>query len=159
MATGLIWIVFGILLILSELLATSVIAVFIGIGALVTGILLQMGIIISPTAQFIVFGVVSLASLILIRKHFKLWFVGFTKAQNDQQLQFQQTLGDRVVVKKNFQHGRGRVLLNGVEWDAKCVTEEVNGASCQHELLTGDVAWVIGNDGLTILISPTKPTN
>lgn len=147
MSTGLIWIIIGILLVVSELLATSIIAVFIGIGAIVTGILLQTGIIVSPAAQYIVFGAVSLGSLLLVRKRFKNWFVGFTRDQTNSQQQFQQTIGDRVIVKKTFSHGHGRVVLNGVQWDAKS----------DDELAAGDVAWVVKNDGITILVSRNKP--
>ena len=48
---AIVWIVVGILLILSELLATSVVAVFIGLGALATGILLWLGLIDSLAWQ------------------------------------------------------------------------------------------------------------
>jgi|SRR5690554_861930 len=147
MATGIIWIIVGILLVLSELLATSIVAVFIGVGAIVTGILLQTGIIESQTAQFIVFGCVSLGSLLLVRKRCKKWFVGFTTDQSSEQQQFHQSIGDRVVVKTAFNQGHGRVVLNGVQWDARS----------EDELAAGDVAWVIKNDGITIHVSRNKP--
>ncbi len=147
MSTGLVWIIIGILLVVSELLATSIVAVFIGIGAIVTGILLQMGVIDSPTAQYIVFGAVSLGSLLLVRKRCKSWFVGFTNDQTQEHQQFQQTIGDRVVVKTTFSHGHGRVLLNGVQWDAKS----------DDDLAKDDVAWVIKNDGITIVVGRHKP--
>ncbi|MCO4320660.1 NfeD family protein [Aliidiomarina quisquiliarum] len=147
MSTGLIWIVVGILLIVSELLATSIVAVFIGVGALVTGILMQLGIIESSAAQYIVFGCVSLGSLLLVRKRCKTWFVGFTTDKTSKQQEFQQSIGDRVVVKTTFNQGHGRVVLNGVQWDARS-TDELN---------AGDVAWVIKNDGITIVVGRNKP--
>ena len=146
MSTALIWIVVGILLILSELLATSIVAVFIGVGALVTGILLQFNVIESVTAQYLVFGVVSLASLVLARRRMKNWFVGYTNDENNQQLRFQQDLGERVTVSSNFKNGAGRVVLNGVQWDAES----------NAELQKGDVAWVTKNDGIKLSVSPTK---
>ncbi|PTB85609.1 peptidase, partial [Pseudidiomarina aestuarii] len=50
MSVALIWIIIGVLLILSELLLTSVIAVFLGIGAIVTGLLLNWGLIDSSAS-------------------------------------------------------------------------------------------------------------
>lgn len=147
MSAGLIWIVVGILLIVSELLATSIIAVFIGVGAIVTGVLLQMSIIESSAAQYIVFGCVSLGSLVLVRKRCKNWFVGFTSDETSKQQEFQQSIGDRVIVKTTFQQGHGRVVLNGVQWDARS----------KDELTAGDVAWVINNDGITIVVGRDKP--
>ena len=146
MTTALIWIILGIVLILSELLATSIVAVFIGIGALVTGILLHLGVIESVTTQYLIFGTVSLASLLVARKKLKTWFVGFTNDENEQQLRFQQDLGERVTVSRDFENGAGRVVLNGVQWDAES----------DSPLHKGDVAWVVKNDGIKLTVSPNK---
>ncbi|RUO44157.1 peptidase [Aliidiomarina taiwanensis] len=147
MSAGIIWIIVGIFLILTELLATSVIAVFIGIGAITTGILLQLGVITSQSAQYLVFGGVSLATLLLARKHLQNWFVGFTSDTASSPQIFQKSLGDRVEVQSTFVHGRGRVVLNGVQWDA----------SSEDPLEKGDVAWVIKNDGITLIVSRNQP--
>ncbi|MCC5855057.1 MAG: NfeD family protein [Idiomarina sp.] len=142
-----IWIFIGILLILSELLATSVIAVFLGIGAIVVGLALKLGLVETTAAQYTLFGIVSLASLLVARKQFKRWFVGFTNDETEQQQRFQQDLGERVTVHTDFVNGAGRVVLNGVQWDA--VSEE--------GLVSGDVAWVVENDGIRLTVSRTKP--
>lgn len=149
MSAGIIWIIAGTLLILTELMATSVIAVFIGIGAITTGILLQLGVIASPTAQYLVFGGVSLATLILARKHLKNWFVGFTSDTTNSPQIFQESLGDRVTVQTTFVHGHGRVVLNGVQWNA----------SSKDELKKGEIAWVIKNDGITLIVSRQQPAH
>ena len=82
MSASLVWILVGLILIVSELMATSVIAVFFGIAAIVVGVLLQLGLIESMAAQFTVFGVVSLLSLVLARGKFKRWFKGYTADAN-----------------------------------------------------------------------------
>ena len=41
--SSLVWIILSLFLILTELVATSIVAVFLGIGALVTGCLLYLG--------------------------------------------------------------------------------------------------------------------
>jgi len=127
-----IWIVIAIVLILSELLATSIVAVFLGVGALVTGLLLKFGIIESAAMQFTVFGLVSIITLAVARNKFKQMFGGFSMTQGEDHTQFQRDMGERVIVKGDFVNGGGRVVLNGVEWSA--LSEDA--------LKDGDVAWV-----------------
>ncbi|WLD59175.1 NfeD family protein [Salinispirillum sp. LH 10-3-1] len=142
-----IWIIVGVLLILSELMATSIVAVFLGIGAIVTGVLLYFGVIESFTAQAIVFGVVSLSSLIVARKRFKTIFGGFTADAGEQSTQFQRDIGERVTVLADFEQGAGRVTLNGVAWNAES----------SDDLKAGEVAWVIANEGINLTVSRKAP--
>lgn len=142
-----LWIIVGIVLILSELLATSIIAVFFGIAAIVVGLLLNVGVISSYSNQFLVFGVLSLALLFGVRGHFKRWFVGYTADSKEQPSRFSEDIGSRVTVHSDFIAGAGRVVLNGVQWDAESA----------DELKAGDVAWVIANQGIKLTVSATKP--
>ncbi|HEY7885513.1 MAG TPA: NfeD family protein [Cellvibrionaceae bacterium] len=148
MSEAIVWLIIGIFLILTELLATSIVAVFLGIGALATALLLQLGIIEARTSQYMVFAIVSLASLLLARKQFKRWFVGFTASKGESKSQFQHDIGNRVTVIADFLQGQGRVTLNGVSWDAQS----------DDELKTGEVAWVIANEGIHLIVSRQKPT-
>ncbi|MHA7879843.1 MAG: NfeD family protein [Saccharospirillum sp.] len=147
MSAAFVWIVIGIILILSELLATSIVAVFIGVGALLTGVLLHFGVIESLTLQLVVFGVTSLGTLIVARKRFHQWFGGFSMDQGEAHTQFRQDLGERVIVEKDFVHGSGRVKLNGVSWDALS----------DDELKQGDVAWVVANEGIRLSVTKQRP--
>jgi membrane protein implicated in regulation of membrane protease activity len=147
MSAAFVWIVIGIILILSELLATSIVAVFIGVGALLTGVLLHFGVIESLTLQLVVFGVTSLGTLIVARKRFQQWFGGFSMDQGEAHTQFRQDLGERVIVEKDFINGGGRVKLNGVSWDALS----------NDELKKGDVAWVTANEGIRLSVSKQRP--
>ncbi|MFG1495413.1 NfeD family protein [Saccharospirillum sp. HFRX-1] len=144
---AIIWIVVGILLILSELLATSVVAVFIGLGALVTGILMWLGWVDSLTWQLLTFSIVSLGSLVLARRRLKAWFGGFTTDQGESHSAFRQDLGERVTVENDFNQGAGRVILNGVAWDALS----------DDDLKAGDVAWVVANEGIRLTVSRQRP--
>ncbi|MDN7123683.1 NfeD family protein [Pseudidiomarina terrestris] len=148
MSIALIWIVIGILLILSELLLTSVIAVFLGIGAIVTGLLLHWNIIAESATQFAVFGVVSLALLLVARGQFKRWFMGYTTDEDEAKPNFQRDIGARVKVIRDFNHGAGRVVLNGVQWDA----------FSEDELKAGETAWVLANEGIQLTVARDKPT-
>ncbi len=148
MSVALIWIIIGIVLILSELLLTSVIAVFLGIGAIATGLLLHWGAIEQSATQFAVFGIVSLVLLVVARGHFKRWFMGYTADEDEAKPNFQRDIGARVKVIRDFNHGAGRVLLNGVQWDA----------FSEDELKSGDTAWVIANEGIQLTVAKQKPS-
>lgn len=147
--TPLIWIAIGILLILSELLATSILAVFIGLGALLTGIVLYLGWIESPSTQLLVFSAFSLLSLLLARRKLKAMFVG--NVRNLKSNGVQQEIGQRVIVVSDFSDGTGRVELNGVHWDA----------FSKDALKKGDVAWVTHNQGIELYVArqPTDPAS
>jgi membrane protein implicated in regulation of membrane protease activity len=145
--TPLIWIALGLLLILSELLATSIIAVFLGLGALAAGIALQLGWADGLTAQLVIFSLVSLITLLLARRKLKLWFVGETRNAKNSNQHFQQEIGQRVEVTEDFVKGAGRVSLNGVHWDAYS----------EDKLKKGDIAWVTANRGIQLFVTQQAP--
>ena len=144
-----IWIIVGIVLILTELLATSIVAVFLGIAAIIVGILLHLGLIESASAQYSVFGVISLVLLFTARGRFKRWFVGYTADSNEHPSTLRQDIGDRVTVLTDFQQGQGRVLLNGVQWDAQS----------NDDLKAGEVAHVKANQGILLVVSRETQQN
>jgi len=147
MNTALIWIIIGIILIISEILATSVVAVFIGIGAIVTGLLLHAGVIESLAAQLSIFSIVSVGSLVIARRRFRDWFGGFSKRQGDDHSTFRNDLGEQVVVESDFVDGHGRVTLNGVSWQADSA----------DELRAGENAWIVANRGIQLTVSRQRP--
>lgn len=147
MSATLLWIVLGIVLIVSELLLTSVVAVFFGMAAVLVGVLLQLGVIESTTAQFTVFGVVSLASLFLARGKFARWFKGYTADANEVKPDFQHDIGERGIVVDDFAQGMGRITLNGVRW--KALSDE--------DLKAGEAVWVTSNNGIELTVARKKP--
>lgn len=146
MSAAVIWIIFGVVLILTELLATSIVAVFLGVAAIVVGIMLQFGLIESASAQYSIFGIVSLLLLFTARGRCKRWFVGYTADSKEQPSTFSEDIGDRVTVLADFQQGQGRVLLNGVQWDAHSA----------DDLKAGELAWVTANQGIHLQVAREK---
>lgn len=142
MSTAIIWIIFGVVLILTELMATSIVAVFLGLAAIVVGILLQLGWIESASAQYTVFGVTSLVLLFTARGRFKRWFVGFTADQGEHPSRFTEDIGETATVLADFSQGKGRVILNGVQWDAQS----------KDELKAGELARVVSNHGIHLTV-------
>lgn len=147
MGASLVWILIGLVLIVSELMTTSVIAVFFGVAAVIVGVLLQLGIIESTAAQFTVFGGVSLLSLLLARGKLKRWFKGYTADASEGRPNFQHDIGERGVVVDDFAQGSGRITLNGVRW--KAFSDE--------QLKSGDAVWVTSNNGIELTVSKHKP--
>ena len=60
---------------------------------------------------------------------------------------FSEDIGSRVSVHSDFVQGAGRVVLNGVQWDAEST----------DTLKAGDVAWVVANHGIKLQVTATKP--
>lgn len=147
MSISLVWILVGLILIVSELLATSVIAVFFGIAAVVVGVLLQLGLIESMASQFTIFGVISLSTLLLARGKFQRWFKGYTADASEGKPDFQQDIGARGIVVDDFEHGSGRITINGVRWTA----------FCDEDLKSGDAVWVASNNGIELTVTRQKP--
>jgi inner membrane protein len=146
MSAQVIWILLGVILIISELLATSVVAVFFGIAAIIVGLLMYLGAIESLATQFLVFGAVSFISLATARKEFKRWFKGYTADSSDGRPNFQHDIGERAVAVSDFHQGSGRVTLNGVRWTAYS----------DEDVKEGDTVWVIRNDGIQLTVSRQK---
>lgn len=147
MSAVLVWMVVGIGLIIFELVITSVVAVFFGIGAIATAVLLQLGIIESSASQYLVFSVVSIASLLFARDKLASWFKGGTKGDGASETNFQSDIGERATALADFSNGAGRVTLNGVQWTA----------FCDEPVSEGDTVWVIANEGIQLTVSRTKP--
>jgi len=111
-----IWLVFGIVLILTELMATSVIMVFFGAGALIVAALTLAGVTTSISAQVGVFAISSLALLLLARKHLRKVFVGkygTSAAQNNSSF-----VGMTTRISDVTEYGDMKVVVNGASWKA-----------------------------------------
>lgn len=146
-SSAIVWLVVGITLLLTELLATSVVAVFLGLGALAVAAALYVGLIVTPASQLWLFSLVSVVSLLIARKKLKQLFVGVSHTKHQPSNFLPESLGQTVVVLADFQQGRGRVELNGVHWSAVS----------QDELHQGQLAYIVQNDGILLHLSAKQP--
>jgi membrane protein implicated in regulation of membrane protease activity len=145
-STSLLWILAGVLLILSELVATSVVAVFLGLGAIATGIAMELGVISTQSAQYITFSTVSIVTLLTARSRLKRWFQGQQSNDASHGQEVSQHIGQMATVVDDFQQCVGRVRLNGVQWDARTVDNVT--------LKQGQHVRIIENEGLTLIVRP-----
>jgi inner membrane protein len=141
------WLVLGFLLLISEVVAPGVVAVFFGVGALVVGVLTYFGVIESLPAQLLWFALISLAALFGLRKHFKRYLMGDVSNKADPGPDRGDLVGARVLVLTDFNQGGGRIQLNGAKWDAES----------DDPLKAGDSAWVVSNKGILLTVSAQRP--
>lgn len=142
-----IWMLLGIFLILAEFAVPGLVVIFFGFSALIVGLLIWPGIIPGEgSLPFIVFAIVSLGTLLLLRKQCKSWFVGKSigsqVANEDDDF-----LGREAIVASGFDNARakaGRVTYRGTQWDAR--TEE------EAQLKTGDPVKIIGRQDSVLII-------
>jgi inner membrane protein len=113
-----IWIMAGAVFLIIELFTTSFFALFLGIGAFVTAVLVWMGFIDSTSAQLLVFGVFTGLSTLIFRDKIKNTF-------QKSSLGFHEFVGDRVrVVQTILPVQGGKVLYRGAEWTAYSANEQ-----------------------------------
>lgn len=143
-----IWMLLGIFLILAEFAVPGLIVVFFGFSALIVGLLIWAEIIPGKgPLPFVVFAVVSLGTLLLLRKQCKSWFVG--KSIGSQQIAGEDDdfLGREAIVASGFDNSRakaGRVTYRGTQWDAR--TEE------ETPLKTGDPVKIIDRKDSVLIV-------
>jgi len=140
-----IWLLFGIALIVLELLLTSFISLFFGLGALVTALALTLGL---PASGWPVWSVFLGSSVLLLfgtRARFKQYFVGDEFAEGDSELDAG-LLGQRVQYVSGFtpeQPGEGLVQFRGSNWQARSEAATIS-AEAQLEIVKfkSNTLWI-----------------
>ena len=140
-----IWLLFGIALIALELLLTSFISLFFGLGALITALALTLGLPVSGWPVWSVFLGSSIVLLFGARARFKHYFVGDEFAEGDSELDAG-LLGQRVQYVSGFsldQPGEGLVQFRGSNWQA-CSDEAVISPDAQLEIVRfkSNTLWI-----------------
>ncbi len=138
----LIWFLVGIGLLLLEFVAPGLVILFFGIGGLITSLAHSLGFADSLQSQLLIFSIASIATLLLLRKYLKAWFVGDSENEPDEmETEF---IGQTVKVVVAIPEGtsRGKVELKGADWNAKSKTTHA----------VGEMVTVIDRDGLTLTV-------
>ncbi len=115
---GLLWFIAGLVLLLTELFAPSLILMFFGLGAWIVAALYLLFNIEFPT-QLIVFAVSSIVLLVFLRKKLKPVFLGYVSSKQNTGQNMDDFLEKEAVVVARIEPGKpGKVEFNGVAWDA-----------------------------------------
>jgi membrane protein implicated in regulation of membrane protease activity len=132
-----LWLALGCLLMAAEMLSGTFVLLCIGMGALITGLLLSLGLDLGFNAQLIIAALSSALSLWLLRKPL---LDKFGKSAG-----FDEHAGQKVKVL-SWSGQEGRVRYRGSDWTAK--STETLECSAQTELEIERV------DGLTLWVRP-----
>ncbi len=132
-----LWLALGCLLMAAEMLSGTFVLLCIGMGALITGLLLSLGLDLEFNTQLIVAALSSALSLWLLRKPL---LDKFGKSAG-----FEEHAGQKVKVL-SWSGQEGRVRYRGSDWTAK--SAEAMECSTQTELEIERV------DGLTLWVRP-----
>jgi inner membrane protein len=109
-----LWIIIGAALLIVELLSVSLVFVFLSIGALATAITTWIGITPNLNGQVLVFSLVSVGSMLLLRKPLKKIF-----KRDGKEIQHSEYIGDKAnVVVQITANSEGKVFYRGSEWIA-----------------------------------------
>ncbi len=138
MSQALVWAIVGVALVIAELMNMSFVLVFFGTGALLTALLVALGILSGLYAPIVFFSAASLALMALMRSFLKRRFSGHKDMMPDY-------LGQTLLVVKDIPAGgEGAVSWRGSEWLAF--------ADGSTSIAAGERARVIGRDGIRLMV-------
>lgn len=136
-----VWIVGGVLLCLAEMATPGAFyLLFFGVAALVVGVLAWVGLVETTWVQFLLFSVVSIASLVLFRRM-------LTERLNpdEPETKINTLEGESAVALEDIpSQGTGKVEVRGTGWNAvnKSDTLIEKGQACLVERVEGVTLWV-----------------
>ncbi len=139
------WIIFGAVLLGSELLIVDAgfYLVFIGIAAAITGLVELSGVSLEPWVQWILFSVIALIFMVLFRKKL------YAKLRGSGVGYETGPAGEIVTVEQSLQPGEtGRLAYRGTEWTV------VNNSAQAFE--QGQHVQISSVDGLTLKLDSVK---
>jgi membrane protein implicated in regulation of membrane protease activity len=139
-----IWFIAGLIMILLEFVQPGLVIVFFGAGAWVVSLLTYLDILDSLRSQLFVFGGVSLALLLGLRRWVKDKFYGHVGGRQDLLQNLDEFTGKPVTVLEDVVPGKpgGKVEFKGSPWRA--VSEQT--------IRKGETALIVAMDGLTLVI-------
>jgi membrane protein implicated in regulation of membrane protease activity len=123
----LIWLVIGVGFILAELMAPGFIVIFFGVGALIAGASAFFGSTLQ--IQLVVFGVSSLALLLLLRRFMAPIFLGATAGSNNEAEKDHAVGAKAELVESINPPQRGRVKFQGTFWVVESTEQIEEGAT------------------------------
>jgi inner membrane protein len=145
---GTLWFILGVLLLVIEGIHLGVLAVFFGFGAWVTAILVWLNVIEEFWLQLAVFLVVSVVSLILLRRKLRHILTGLQNKAGDTDATLDDFAGKlaTVVEEVDPQRNTGKVEYRGTQWIVRSDTV----------IPKGTVVRIIARDNLTLSVKPNE---
>lgn len=138
------WMVLGVVLVVLELLLPGIWFLWLGLGALITGVIVFFATDLSWQIQSVIFCALSVISVIIGR------LVVRNKSPEDHpnlNRRAEQYVGQVYVLEEATERGHGRVRIGDSLW-------RVQLADPASELAAGDTVTVTGIDGATLQVEP-----
>ena len=146
-----IFLVGGLLLVGSELIATSLVGVFLGVAALLVAGLRAVGIVDSVPLSFLAWAVISLALTVPLRPLARKWFTaGDVKRDTSDPETDREATGQLVEVVEAIsdEADTGRIRFQGTTWQAR---------STEGRIAAGQQAQLVYRDNLVWIVEPVVP--
>lgn len=143
-----VWLTIGVVTIIIEFfVAPGLGFVFAGLGALVTGALLQLGLIEATSAQLVSFAVATSLWALLLWKPLKSALAKKAIGKGESHI-----IGtDAIVAKEGVDKNKGQAKWSGAIMNAKLAAD-----SKETKLTQGQVAEVVALDGSTLILKLKK---
>jgi inner membrane protein len=140
-SAGVLWLIAGVVLAITELLVPGVYLVFFALAAAITGLIALLFPELSLGGQLIGFAGWSLATVLIGRR----WYRDFPVATSDPLLndRVARLVGETVTVVQPIENGRGRVRVGDSEWLAQGPDQPV-----------GARVRITGGTGGTLTVEP-----
>jgi membrane protein implicated in regulation of membrane protease activity len=143
------WLGFGLTLIALEFLLPGFVSVFVGVAALLTGVGIRLGWLVSSEESVIFFFVASLFLLLFVRS----WIARFFPSQvlHSETDETQQAIGKRCGVLEGFAgDAEGRISYLGTSWKARFKP------GSKAEASAGDDVTIVGQENITFWVEPLR---
>lgn len=138
----LIWFVAGLLLFLFELMAPTFILLFFGIGAWIVAAI-RFFTPVSLNTQLFLFIIISMITLIILRRSFKKIFHGYIGAKQDPDHNLSEFAGQKAVVKVEITpQMAGKVEYHGTLWNAEST----------HDIPAESIVEIVGKNNITLKV-------
>jgi inner membrane protein len=140
----LVWFIIGLIMVLMEFAIPGLIVVFFGAGAWVTAILIAIFPGMAVWVQLMIFTVLSIVSLLLLRRLLKRHF--FSEQEGAESEGLDDYIGRTATVEKAIDNGVGKVSFKGASWDAYSDVDIPEGTS----------VTIIDKDSIKLKVKPVK---
>lgn len=154
MGAELIWILVGIILLITEAMVSGFIAVFFGVAALLVGLLIWAGMPPDGALPWVLFSIFSVGLLLLLRNKLADWFTGGTAGDGAGAGADDDFNGFEAIVTGGFgvdDGGRGTVSFRGAGWNARAADPALH-------FNAGDVVIIQRRDKLSLVVTPVPGT-
>jgi membrane protein implicated in regulation of membrane protease activity len=142
---AIIWLVLGVLLVLSELLVPGLVVVFLGVAALGVGALIALGLIQGWMAAVSAWSVGSLALVLGFRSGAKRLLPGETdRGSTDEDVEAYGEVVD--VVEEVGPFETGRVRFRGVTWAAQTVDGRIPAGARARIVARDNLVWIVESE-------------